>query len=135
MSENVSSKPLTAKQQKFMAGLLAGDSVQVSAKAADISERQGYRWMKDETFLTAYREALRLIVSQAIAKLQVASLHAVNALIQNLVKDTGVPAAIRGIQIRAAEAILERAVQAAEIQVLQERVEQLERMVTEGQIK
>jgi len=120
---------LTAKQEKFIQALVESVTQEEACKKCGISRETARRWLKLSHVQSAYRDARRKVVDQAIGKLQIASNHAVTALIQNLSKDTGSPAAVRGVQIRAAQIILEQAIASSELAELRERVEQLEKLI------
>jgi hypothetical protein len=114
---------LTARQEKAILALLSQPTIQAAAKAAKISERTLYLWLKEPAFSAAYREARATAVSQAISRLQQVSGEAVTTL-QDVMKDPQAPAPAR---VTAATKILELALRGIELAELQRRIQELER--------
>jgi uncharacterized membrane protein (DUF106 family) len=81
------------------------------------------RWQKDSEFQKALREARRAAFGQAIARLQQMSGAAVTTLGKMMVEQSA-PASTR---VRAAEAIINHAAKAIEIEDIEARVSELER--------
>ena len=81
------------------------------------------RWLKLPEFQAAYREARRDGFGQATARLQQASGAAASVLLKMMV-DQNSPASTR---VRAAQAVLDRAAKAIEIEDIEVRVTELER--------
>jgi formate dehydrogenase maturation protein FdhE len=117
---------LSAKQERFLAALLADTNIASAAKTCKIDESSAHRWLKTERFQQAYQEARRKAMDRVIARLQFASEHAVNTLMKNLLDQTNAPASVRSVQVRAAQAILERAIAATELEDLRQRLAALE---------
>lgn len=111
---------LTRTAEAAIAALLTEPTVEAAAAKAGIAAATLRRWLQRPEFLAAYRAARRRVVESAIARLQAAAEKAVAALERNL---TGRRASN---QIRAAVAILDRAVRGVELLDLAERVEALE---------
>src|SRR5436309_16027491 len=84
MSENVS---LSAKQEKFLAALLAGNTIVVAAKVAGVSEQTGHRWLKDSTFSEAYKQAKNKLFEDALDEMKGGMGEAVNARRKHLNAD------------------------------------------------
>lgn len=118
---------LTAKQSKALVGLLTLDTIKAAAEAAGVDETTVIRWMKDDPFRTAYRDARREIVNHAVVRLQGACSVAVNTL-RSIAADEDKPAASR---VTAARAILDASQRAVEIDDLGARVEALETVLKE----
>ncbi len=122
MGENdTSEKPLTRAQEAFLAALMTTATVRAAATEAHVAETTARRWLKLPAFQVAYRDARRQAVEQGTAALQVATSHAVSALLRNL-KDSVPPA----VQVRAALGVLEHAAKAIEMSDLLARIEALE---------
>ena len=94
-----------------------------AAAAVKISAKTLLRWMKEQDFDAAYREARRLAFGQSISRLQQASTAAVTTVLKLMV-DQNVPASTR---LRAADIVLERTAKAIEIEDIETRVSELER--------
>lgn len=121
MSGNVAQ--LTAKQEEAILALLSNPTVEHAARAAKITSRTLYRYLKDPEFNAAYRQARWTAFGQCTARLQQASSAAVSALLKALVDPT-TPAAVR---VRAADSVLDHAVKALEVEDIAARLAELER--------
>ena len=84
--------------------------------------------MKLPEFQAAYREARRAAFGQAVARLQQGTSAAATTLLKTLI-DSNTPASVR---VRAAEAIFHHAAKAIEIEEIESRVAELERMAGES---
>lgn len=113
------------KREQAIIALLSHSSIGQAAKTAGISEVTLWRWIKDQEFQQAYREAKRRVVDQAISRLQQVCGEAVETL-REIMTDPEKPTSSR---VTAARAILEMAVKAVEIDDLASRVEKLERTI------
>lgn len=110
------------RKEAAIIGLLLEPSFEKAAKRAGISESTLWRWLRTDDFQTAYREARRETVSQAIGALQKASSEAVEAL-REIMQDKEAPATAR---VSAARSILEFAIKGMEIEDILARLEALE---------
>ena len=113
---------LTRKQDQAIVGLLLCPSIREAARQSGVAEVTLYRWLKLEAFQTAYREARRLCVHQALGKVQQASGDAVETL-RTLMQDPTTPTSAR---VSAAKAILDTAIKAVEVEDLEQRLLALE---------
>src|SRR2546428_4857936 len=113
---------LKRKQDQAVAALLLHPTLATAAKAVGVGEKTLWRWLRDEGFSAAYREARREAVSQAIARLQQVATEAVDAL-RGVMSDMAVPAPAR---VSAAKVVLEMAVKAVEVEDLEHRLKALE---------
>ena len=113
---------ITRKKEQAVAALIEQPTIRDAAQVADIGEATLFRWLQDPSFQSAYRDAKRRVVDQAISRLQRASSEAVETL-RTIMNDRGKPASAR---VMAARTVLEYAVEAIEIEDLTERVEELE---------
>lgn len=111
------------KMEEAIAALLTQRNVEEAAKAVGVATKTLLRWMKEPQFQTAYREARRVAYSQAVAKLQQGATAAATTLLKVML-DQGTPASVR---VRAAEAIMNHASKAIEIEDVEARVAELER--------
>lgn len=118
---------MSHKQEKAIAALLSEKTIAAAALTAGIGEATLLRWLKDEPFATAYREARREVVTQAVSQLQRASGEAVDTL-REVASDASAPASSR---VAAARVILDTAIRAVELEDLAVRVERLEELLQE----
>jgi hypothetical protein len=118
---------LNRKQEAAIAALLTERTHIDAATKTGVSESTLHRWLRLSEFQTAYRRARRGIVEAAIGRLQQTAGKAVDALDRNLT--CGQP----GNEIRAALGILDHAMKAVELLDVIERVEELERLIKQGQ--
>jgi transposase-like protein len=117
-------KNLGRKKEAAILALLSQRNVEEAARVAGVSERTLYRWMEKPEFDAAYRAARRAAFSQCTARLQQMSSPAVTTLGKIMV-DASAPAASR---VRAADSVLNHAAKAIEIQDIEARVSELERL-------
>ena len=118
------SSKLGGKKEAAILALLSQRNVEEAARAAGISERTLYRWMQEPDFDAAYRAARRAAFSQSTARLQQMCAAAVSTLGKIMV-DQNAPAASR---VRAADSVLDHAAKAIEIEDIEARVSELERV-------
>jgi len=69
MSQNVTSTELSVKQERFIASLLAGNNILVSAKAANVANKTAHAWLKLPHVKAAYREAKREVFEESLSTL------------------------------------------------------------------
>ena len=117
MQENERLQP---KQLKAITSLLSHPTMREAAKDCGISETTLWRWLNDEAFQAAYRQARRQVVEQAMSELQAACSDAVATLRKNL------NCGAANVEVSAAKTILDQAVKAIELVDMEERLEQLE---------
>ncbi len=113
---------LTDKQEKALVALLGSPTLSSAATTAGIDVRTLHRWLEDEAFATAYRDARRKAVQQSIARLQQASSVAVSVLL-GLMEDTTIAASVR---LAAASRVLDLAIKAVELEDMDQRLATLE---------
>jgi len=113
---------LSRKQEQTIAALLTCDSITAATAGCGVAEATIHRWLKDDGFQIAYREARRAVVQQAITQVQRATAEAV-ATLRAVMQDSECPASAR---VSAAKAILETAVKGIEIEDLEARIAALE---------
>ena len=119
-------KKLTPRQHRTILALLENPTVQSAAASAGTSSASVYRWLADDTFKTAFREAKLEIVRSAMARLQRASGQAVDTLLA-LMADSDVPASVR---LAAAKAAIEMVHKSLENEDLSERISALEKLIS-----
>src|SRR5262249_48474001 len=118
---------LTRRQEAAIAALIDAPTVAAAAAQARIGERTLRRWLALPNFKALYRQTRRELVEGAIGRIQAATVAAVDALTRNLT--CGRP----GDEIRAAAALLARAVRGIELLDLDGRLSDLERKTAEGE--
>jgi hypothetical protein len=111
---------LTRKQEEAIAALLSETTVSAAAEKAKVHEVTLYRWLKQQDFLAAYREARRQVVEKAFAQLQNSTWAASTTLLKLLGSSSD------SVRLRAAIAILDQAGKAVELLDLDERISALE---------
>ena len=115
------------KRTAAIAALLGSPTIAHAASAAGISESTLTRWLREEDFRRAYREAQREALHQAISSLQTAAGTAVTVL-RAAMLDQSSPAASR---VAAARVVLEFSFRGAEMADLEERLAAVEASLAE----
>jgi hypothetical protein len=110
------------KLEEAVAAMLTQRSFEEAAKAVGVGTATLLRWQKLPEFQTAYRQARRDAVGQAVARLQQGTGAAATTLLKLMI-DPNTPASVR---VRAAEAIFNHAAKAIEIEDIEVRVAALE---------
>ena len=95
---------LTAKQESLIAALLTEPTHAAAADKAGVSEATLHRWLKLSEFRSAYRQARRQLVENAVGRIQAATGQAVDTLLA-VARD----GAKDGDRVRAAVALLDHA--------------------------
>jgi AcrR family transcriptional regulator len=125
MKSNATPEPkLTAKQEQAIIALVSSTTMEDAAKVAGVSDVTLWRWLKTEAFKSAYMEARREVVTQAIARLQHSCGAAVETL-RTIAEDASAPASSR---VAAARAILDTSIKSVELEDLAARLEVLEQL-------
>jgi hypothetical protein len=129
MSGNVTD--LRPKQNEAILALLTNRSVEDAARAVKITPRTLYRWQEEPLFDKAYRKARRAAFGQGTARLQQAPNAPVSTLLkiildQNVSVSTGV---------RAADLVLAHGAKAIEVEDVEARITELERVAEEARKK
>ena len=112
------------KKEEAIAASLSQRNIEEAARFVNIGTKTLLRWLQLPEFDRAYREARRTAFSQSIARLQQASSAAAATLLKIMVDPTA-PAASR---IRAADSVLGHAAKAIEIEDIEARVSELDRV-------
>src|SRR6266536_490129 len=124
---------LTAKQQRAIASLVAGKTVLEAASDCHASEAAIYRWKREQAFKTALHEAKSDVLEQSLTRLIRYSNAAIDCLARNMVNDNGASAAIRGVQVRAAQALLDANINVHRMHELEGEVEALRQQMSEAE--
>jgi hypothetical protein len=113
---------LSRKQDQVITALVTCASITEAAAQCGLADVTLRRWLKQEPFQAAYREARRAVVQQAITQVQRATGEAVETL-RRVMQDAEASASAR---VSAAKTILETAVKAVEVEDLEARITALE---------
>jgi hypothetical protein len=113
---------LSRKQDQVITALVTCASITEAAAQCGLADVTLRRWLKQEPFQSAYRDARRAIVQHAITQVQQATGEAVETL-RSVMQDSESPASAR---VSAAKTILETALKGIEIDDLEVRMAALE---------
>jgi hypothetical protein len=116
---------MSRNKDKAVAALISHPSIPAAAKAVGVGASTLSRWLRDEKFNSAYRQARRQVVAQAMAKIQGAMASAVNTL-GEVMGDINAPASAR---VAAARNILDLGIRAVEMEDFEERLNNLEEII------
>jgi hypothetical protein len=119
---------LPRKKQQAIAALIEATTIKEAAGVVGIGEATLFRWLQNTDFQSAYRDAKKRVVEQAIANVQRASGEAVETL-KSIMIDDDMPASSR---VACAKAILDTSVKAVELENLTARIEVLEEQALKG---
>ena len=107
--------------------MLTQRNLEEAARSAGISAKTLLRWLKNPEFAAAYRIARREAFAQSIARLQQASTAAATTLLK-IMLDPAAPASCR---VRAAHSVLAHAIKAIEVDEVEARITELERIAAD----
>ncbi len=113
---------LAPKYQRALSALLVSPTHEAAAKTAGISTPTLWRYLRENDFSEAYREARRASVDLAVSQLQRASGKAVYVLLAVALDTTANP----GARVSAAKAVLDFSFKAVELDDHAARIEALE---------
>jgi hypothetical protein len=114
---------LDPKQEKVIVALLTEPTYRQAAKKAGVGETTIYRWLQDEEFDLAYKEARNQAFNQTISRIQQSTSNAVTTL-NEVMEDKESPASSR---VTAAKTVLEMAIKAHEIEKVISRMDEIEK--------
>ena len=110
---------LPRRKEQAISALLLHATLSEAATALAVDESTLRRWLREDTaFQTAYRDARRAVVQQAITQVQRATGEAVETL-RNIMQDAEAPASSRVV---AARVVLDMSLHTIEIEDLEQRV-------------
>lgn len=121
---------LSRKKDQAIVALITEPTMKAAADKIGITTPTLYKWLKLPEFRSAYMQAKREAVSVAITRLQQAATEAVEAL-RAIMNDASKPASAR---VAAARSILEMAIKAVELEDLEIRIEELERLMAKKEV-
>jgi hypothetical protein len=115
------------KQEAAILALLTHPTLDAAARAIGVVPNTLLRWQQDPDFDKAYRKARRAAFGQRTARLQQSSSAAVSTVLKVMV-DQHTQASTK---LRAADLVLTHAAKAIEIEDIEARVAELERVAEE----
>jgi AcrR family transcriptional regulator len=115
-------KTLRANQQRAITALMTQPTIEKAARAAGVSKATMFRWLAEDEFSGALREASGRLLEGAVATLQAGSGEAVEALRGILADKMASDAA----KVSAARTILEMALRVRELFEHEQRIAELE---------
>ena len=113
---------MTRKQETFIAALLTLPTVEGAANAAKASRQTAYDWLKLPHVQEAYAQARHDAFDSALQSLMSLTEDAISTL-RTLMKDEETP---QGVRVRAAQIVLEKAIDVHKNEELELRIQQLE---------
>lgn len=117
----------TPKQDTFIQALLAGNSIVASAKIAGCNEKTAHAWLKLSSVKSAYREAQHVVFDDALSGLML-DVGEARATLVSIMKDTDATPSVR---VRAAQIVLEQAIEMHKVSELEAKLAELEALVKE----
>ncbi|MFP4477721.1 MAG: hypothetical protein ACLFOY_19345 [Desulfatibacillaceae bacterium] len=127
MADTAKKEDLTARQDKAVRALLTAPSIRDAATVAGVGERTLWRWLQEEDFQAAYREARNLALRAAIGRVQSLLAEALGTL-GAVMADVEAPASAR---VSAAKTVLDVGLRAHEQESLEARIQALETALSE----
>jgi|SRR5215472_13974997 len=125
MSENDKDQQLNAKQEAFLVAYLACSNITVAAKTAGMADITARRLVKLPAFQDAYKAAKSELFNQALDGLREHVEKAIKTFARHMDAEETPPAA----QIRAAQIVLEQAINVHKMSELEAKYAELEQLV------
>jgi hypothetical protein len=116
---------LSRNQERAIAAFLQHPTIPDAAKAVGVGESTLYRWLQNSAFQAKYADARREVTRHAIAQVQAGMSEAVRTL-QHVMNDKKAPASAR---VSAARTMLDIGIKAVEIEDLEKRVGEIEKLM------
>lgn len=117
----------TPKQDAFIQALLAGNTIVTAASVAGCNEKTAHQWLKLPHVQTAYREAQHQLFDESILHIM-SDIDEARTTLKAIMKDENASPSVR---VRAAQIILEQAIEAHKVTVLETKIAELEELVKE----
>ncbi len=114
-------KPLTPRQQLAIVAIISSPSLEEARRRSKAAKGTFYGWMKEPAFQTELKRQRDALVDQTFNRLRTGMMQAVEKLL-TLLQAESQP----GIQLRAAQTLLDTGFKAMEHQDLERRLEALE---------
>lgn len=112
---------LTRRQRAVLPYLIAAPSLEEGCRKARVSKTTVYGWLKEPSFQAELKRLRQELVDEAFDRLKIGLTQAVDKLLSLLEAD-GQP----GIQLRAAQTLLDQGIKTVELQDLAHRLEVVE---------
>jgi hypothetical protein len=119
---------LNTRQEAALVALLNEPTVARAAKAAGVGERTLHRWLTEEPFARAYREARRGVFQQAVSLTQ----RYASLAVQTLAKVMTEASSPWNAKVAASSALLRFGREGIELEDMEARIEALERRSAPG---
>lgn len=116
-----SSETLTRRQRAVLPYLITAPSLEEGCQKARVSKTTVYAWLKEPGFQAELKRLRQAMVDEAFDRLKSGLTQAVDKLLE-LLQAEGQP----GIQLRAAQTLLDQGIKVVELQDLETRLETLE---------
>ncbi len=113
---------INKKQHLVISALITERTMEDAARKAGIGKTTIFRWLQDEAFQNAYRQARSEIVRHAITQAQNACSEAITVL-KEIMSSKEAPASTR---VSAAKVVLETSIKAVELEDIIARIEKIE---------
>ncbi len=115
---------LTHQQHLAIAEILTASNLEEARRRIKIAKGTLYKWLHDPAFQTELRRQRQAAVDCTFERLKAGLTQAVDKLLELLQADD-----LPGIQLRAAQTLLDQGIKAIELQELESRLETLEQEV------
>lgn len=118
---------MNVKQSQFLNALLIHPTVKEAAEAAGVSLSSAHRYLKDQEFLSKYRDVKSEIMRGVTNRVQLSATTAINTLM-----DVAINGKSEIARVQAASKILDVAYTAYEKEDLENRIQMIEQMAIEA---
>ena len=115
------SETLTRRQRAVLPYLIAAPSLEEGCRKARVSKTTVYTWLKEPGFQAELKRLRQTLVDEAFERLKAGLTQAVDKLLELLQAKGQL-----GIQLRAAQTLLDHGIKMMELQELEARLEALE---------
>lgn len=122
---------LTKKQHAFIHAMLTKKSIATAARASAVSESTARRWLRLPAVARAYEQAQNELFTEGLSALKSVVGKASATLARHLDNKGTAPS----VQVRAAQIILEQAINVHRVIELEQRLAALEEALNTGEVK
>ena len=119
------SETLTRRQRAVLPYLIAAPSLEEGCRKARVSKTTVYTWLKEPGFQAELKRLRQAMVDEAFNRLRAGLTQAVDKLLELLQAKGQL-----GIQLRAAQTLLDHGIKVTELQEQEARIEALEEQVS-----
>jgi hypothetical protein len=128
-SEKSEHKPLTRRQLKCIALLVGCPTKEEVKRQLKISDQTLHRWLKDPVFKEELSQQQNKVIESALGVLKTNIISAANVLVELLNAEGG------ELRRRVANDIINHVMKAKELEEIEQRLEQVERAVSESKTR